>query len=156
MNQVIKGYENLGIDLWLSPRSYHVLVEVCYEGLQPGADDVIELLRDKWQAGLALSRPEYVTAISSTPQLAVHSLGEAVSMRSMADGSSLAVYSTNLCSAHQTVKARTCLHAACFECLHPCCRALAQAPNTNVMCLPGPACPLSAAAALLRGRRQLH
>ena len=79
-------------------------MEVRYEAKLPGADDVVKLLRDKWPAGLAQSRPEYLAALRSTAPLAVDSLGDAVSMRSMADGSSLAVHRTSLCSAHQTVK----------------------------------------------------
>ena len=104
VTQEINGYEGLAIDLWLSQRSYQALVEVRYEEKLPGADDIVKLLRDKFPSGLSQSRAEFLAALSSTAPLCMDSLGEAVSTRSMEDGSTLAVYRTNLSQAHQTVK----------------------------------------------------
>jgi hypothetical protein len=104
VTQEISGYEGLGIDLWLSQRSYHALVEVACEAKLPGADDVVKLLRDKFPSGLAQSRAEFLSALSSAAPLCVDSLGAAVSTRGMDDGATLAVYRTNLSQAHKTVK----------------------------------------------------
>ena len=104
--QEIKGYEDLAIDIWLSQRSYQALLEVRCSSRTPHADDIEKILRDKFTAGLSITRSAYLKNLLMTPPLIMESLGKAVLERNL-DSGSLSVHRVQLSTADQSVRVCT-------------------------------------------------
>ena len=148
---MISGYRGLAIDVWLSQRSYLALAEVRYEERQDGADDILEILRKSFPAGLATSRSEYQASLKAAPDnIDLGSLGEPVIERQLDADATLRVYQVELRKAQQAVKVRTAAagsHAG---------ESLCCGPQAYSATCSGPARALPAPPAVLCGRRQLH
>ncbi|BDA48752.1 Histone acetyltransferase type B catalytic subunit [Coccomyxa sp. Obi] len=99
----IKGYEDLAVDIWLSQRSYQALLEVRCSSRTPHADDIEKVLREKFTAGLSVTRSGYLKKLLMTPPLDMESLGKAVLERKL-DSGSMSVHRIQLSTADQTVR----------------------------------------------------
>ncbi|EIE27453.1 acyl-CoA N-acyltransferase [Coccomyxa subellipsoidea C-169] len=89
--EVIKGYEDLEIDIWLSQRSFEALLEVRYSSKMQDADDIEKAMRDKFTDGLSTTRQEYLTKLQGAAPLLLESLGKPV-LEFGPERGSLAVY----------------------------------------------------------------
>lgn len=74
-----------------------------YDSKLPRADDIVAAISSQFAAGMARLREEFEAKMRSAT-VNIDSLGEPLIQAPLADGSSLAVYSTNLSKAHQSIK----------------------------------------------------
>lgn len=113
---MIKGYEDLEIDIWLSQRSFEALLEVRYSSKMQDADDIEKAMRDKFTDGLSTTRQEYLTKLQGAAPLLLESLGKPV-LEFGPERGSLAVYRVQLSKADQSVRVGP-IPCKMYHCMH--------------------------------------
>lgn len=103
--QLIKGYTDLSVDIWLDQRTYVSYADTRYSSTQTGATDIHKALSANFPEGLETRKAEFLAKVAAVEKPSLESLGPILSLTDSPDGSNLAVYHVNLATAHESIKA---------------------------------------------------
>ena len=104
--QLIKGYTNLSVDIWIDQKTYVSFLDTRYGSQQPGATDMRRLFSANFPEGLETSEADFLAKMAAVGRPSMESLGPILALTDNPDGSNTAVYHVNLASAHQSVRVR--------------------------------------------------
>ena len=102
--QMIKGYTDFSLDMWIDQRTYVSFLEIKHSSQQPEATDIQKAFLTSFPEGLEMSKAEFLDKLSKVETPSLESLGPVLNLTDYPDGSTMAVYHVNLASAHASIK----------------------------------------------------
>lgn len=102
--QMIKGYTDVSVDMWIDQRTYVSFLDIKYSTQQPEATDIQKAFSANFPEGLENSKAEFLKKLSKVEVPSLESLGPVLYLTDYPDGSTMAVYHVNLASAHASIK----------------------------------------------------